>query len=130
MKLLIDTNIFIPLEPTSPADITATSAQAAKLSNATAPVSTIVAVLEIAALHEDTPSNIWKMCASHGAIRADWFYGYFDGRDAAVAIELARVVRLEQPLPLQAVFPGAGVPQSFRYISAEGAEWARSVVSG
>ncbi|MBC6970654.1 MAG: hypothetical protein DYH07_05870 [Armatimonadetes bacterium ATM1] len=95
---------------------------------ATAPISAIVAVIEIANLHEDTPPNIWKKCASAGAIRADWFFDYFGACDIAVAIELARVAPLSQPVPLRDVLPGATAPRSFRYLSGQSAQWARSAL--
>lgn len=96
---------------------------------ATAPVSAVVAVIEVAAIHQDTPFNIWKKCASDGGIRADWYFRYYDGCDSAIAIEISKVLKLDSPLRLDRFSPTIKAPQSFMYLPIEASRWAASVLA-
>ncbi|MCW5940059.1 MAG: ASCH domain-containing protein [Fimbriimonadaceae bacterium] len=86
---------------------------------ATAPVSAIVAIIEVGDMVHDTPSNLWELYADIGAIHEDDFWAYYQGRSLALAVEIADVRRLPRAVELVDVLPEARPPQSFRYVSYE-----------
>jgi predicted transcriptional regulator len=83
---------------------------------ATAPVSAVVAVAEVAGMDEGSPATIWEQWSDVGSITRDDFFAYFEGSDCAVAIELGQVRDLAADVDLQLLFPGRRAPQSFAYL--------------
>lgn len=86
---------------------------------ATAPVSAVVAVIKIAEVIQDTPSNIWMQYADVGAINEDAFWTYYGLRSVAIAFEIASVYQLPHASCLSELLPGTRPPQSFKYIPSE-----------
>ena len=89
---------------------------------ATAPVKRIVGWFEIERIATGRPAVLWQTYRASGGVDAEAFDQYFDDCDLGTAIEVARPVRLDEPLRLDDVFPDGRPPQSFRYMPALAAE--------
>lgn len=85
---------------------------------ATAPISAVVAIVDISGLIEDSPAKIWERYASVGGIAEEDFFRYYDNCESAVAIEIANVVILGSGIKLHSLLPGTRPPQSFCYLPA------------
>jgi predicted transcriptional regulator len=95
----------------------------------TSPHMKLVGFFEVRGVHCLSPRRLWLRFGSVGAVTRRDFFDYFDGYSKAVAIEVGRVWRLEEPLPLTAVRPGLHPPQGFTYVAPEVLErlWRRTV---
>jgi predicted transcriptional regulator len=85
---------------------------------ATAPVSAIVAILEVGQVIHDSPLSVWEQYASVGAITEQEFWDYYGDRELALAVEIADVHQLPTAITLCTILPGGRPPQSFQYVQA------------
>lgn len=82
---------------------------------ATAPVSQVVAEVEVLDIIEDTPMSVWDETKLYSGISKGFFLEYFSGKSKAVAYHLGAIKKYAKPKDLSEL----GVryaPQSFVYI--------------
>ena len=82
---------------------------------ASTPVQKIIGIFRIAGCEQAPPERLWERHQASGAISSADFETYYADLETGVAIHIADVLRLESPVPLQALCVRA--PQSFRYLT-------------
>jgi predicted transcriptional regulator len=88
---------------------------------ASSPAKEVVGTGRVVAIEVSSPSALWESHGSLSGLSRREFRGYFAGVGEAVAISLADVRRLPEPVPLaelQRRWRGFRPPQSFRYLDA------------
>ena len=85
---------------------------------ATAPVGQVVGEFDVKGIVSKSPTALWDSTHALGGIDKERFFAYFDGCEAAHAIEIGEVREYAEPLPIGAVF-GLRPPQSFVYLGGE-----------
>jgi len=85
---------------------------------ASTPVQRIIGVFRVAAVEHAEPAALWRRHARHGGITSEAFELYYEGSMAGLAIGIADVVSLTEPLALAELGGSVTPPQSFRYLSA------------
>lgn len=86
---------------------------------ASKPISKIVGYFSIAAMIEDSPSDIWKTTCKDSGITKEYFDAYFSGCDKAHAIEIDEVVKLDTPINPKSIIEGFTAPQNFMYVDRD-----------
>lgn len=81
------------------------------------PTKQIVGTFSVGAIHSGSPESIWESTHAVSGIDQDEFFRYFSNCDIAYAIEVLDATRLDEPLPLSALY-SSPPPQSFGYIAA------------
>lgn len=82
---------------------------------ATAPISQIVAEVEVIEILEDTPENIWSITKDFAGITKKFFKEYYQNKDIAIAYKLGTVTKYKHPKLLQEIGLKFA-PQSFIYL--------------
>ena len=82
---------------------------------ASKPISKIVGYFTIAAMIEDSPSNLWKTTCKGSGITKKYFDAYFSGCDKAHAIVIGEVVKFDKPIDPKEVIKDFTAPQNFTY---------------
>ncbi len=83
---------------------------------ATAPVQRIVGCFEVDQTVNAPPRDLWRRFSAVGCIdRAD-FDRYYEGSSVGSGIRIKNVLRLEEPVLIQALLPSGVPPQSFAYV--------------
>jgi predicted transcriptional regulator len=82
---------------------------------ASTPVQRVVGWFRVANVDAGTPADLWSRHEQHGGIAADAYRAYYGDCDSAVAIGVADVTVLCEPIPLSAL--GVSAPQSFCYLT-------------
>lgn len=82
---------------------------------ATAPVSQVVAEVEVLEIIEDTPLTVWNETKMFAGISKGFFLDYFDGKSKAVAYHLGSITKYTNPKNLSE-FGVRSAPQSFVYV--------------
>lgn len=82
---------------------------------ATAPISQIVAEVEVIEILEDTPETIWSITKDFAGITKKFFKEYYQNRDIAIAYKLGTVTKYKPPKLLQEIGLKFA-PQSFIYL--------------
>lgn len=77
----------------------------------------VVGYFHVSKITEAAPATIWRKFRTVSGLTKSEFDEYYAGADVAVAIEVAKAVRLRTPRPLSD-FSAGRPPQSFMYISA------------
>jgi predicted transcriptional regulator len=85
----------------------------------TSPVSRVVGEFVIEETVVGSPEDIWQAYGHTGEISEPEFHKYFEGRDTAVALTVARTRRFTKPLALADLSPRPAVPQSTIYLAAD-----------
>lgn len=85
---------------------------------ASSPVQRVVGYFRIAKIRRDAPAAIWETYHDVGGISAEEFVAYYDGADAAVAIEVRDLVVLDRPISLCTIKRRLRAPQNYTYLSA------------
>ncbi len=82
---------------------------------ASTPVQRIIGIFRVAECEQASPERLWERHQAIGAISSADFNTYYADLETGVAIHIADVLRLADPVPLQVlrVHP----PQSFRYLT-------------
>lgn len=91
----------------------------------TVPVGKVAAMAEVAAIDEDSPSQIWKRYGDRAAISKREFFAYFDASELGCAIVLENVAPMDRPLKLSELRESLGnfvAPQFYRRLAIDGAE--------
>jgi predicted transcriptional regulator len=83
---------------------------------ATAPVKSVVAVVEVKSIFSDSPERLWFLTRRSAGISKKIFKQYFAGRGIAHAIELGNLRVLDNPKTLTAICPSIVAPQSYRFV--------------
>ena len=83
---------------------------------ASKPISKIVGYFTIAAMIEDSPSNLWKTTCKGSGITKEYFNAYFRGCDTAHAIAIGEVVKFDTPIDPKEVIKNFTAPQNYRYV--------------
>ncbi len=86
---------------------------------AASPQKLAVGTAKLVSIHDGTPSSIWKRFGRRAVISKREFDAYYQGATHAIAIEVADVRHLDEPVPLALLrsrWKGFRPPQSFRYI--------------
>lgn len=83
---------------------------------ATKPVGKVVGEFQVGGLLTENPRSLWASTKQHAGITKQFFMSYFDNRNQAFAIRVAKPTRYEQPLPLDHFVQNGPAPQSFRYL--------------
>ena len=84
----------------------------------TSPISAVIGFANITGFVEGTPDEVWRICASQGAIRREDFFAYFDGCTSAIAICIDAAIRYDEAQTLAEFLPGARPPQSYLYVKS------------
>lgn len=82
---------------------------------ATAPIKKVVAEIQVSAVLNDTPSEIWKKTSYAAGISKEQFDKYFCNCSVAVAYSLGEIKQYNTPLPLD-YFGIRYAPQSYCYL--------------
>lgn len=82
---------------------------------ASKPISKVVGYFTIAAMIEDSPSNLWKTTCKGSGITKKYFDAYFSGCDKAHAIVIGEVVKFDKPIDPKEVIKDFTAPQNFTY---------------
>lgn len=83
---------------------------------ATSPIRRIVAFFRVSHIIEGAPCQLWTRYKHVAGMREEEFRAYYSGAAQAVAIGIAEVVVLSEPLPLESVGDSLSPPQSFVYL--------------
>jgi predicted transcriptional regulator len=81
---------------------------------ASTPIQRVVGWFRVSGVDTGTPGELWERHERHGGIAAQAYHSYFADRTAAIAIGVADVTTLPEPIPIAVL--GVSVPQSFRYL--------------
>lgn len=84
---------------------------------ATSPQRRVVAILVLDEAERGVPADLWVKHGSAGAISRLDFDQYFRRSEEGVALTIRSVRRIDPPVDLQDILPGARPPQSFRYLT-------------
>lgn len=84
---------------------------------ATMPLGKVVGEFDFDIVLSDKPSAIWAETSIFSGITKKFFNEYFNGRDNAYAIKIAKVRRYKNPRSLKEFVPSGLAPQSFCYLS-------------
>ncbi len=82
---------------------------------ATAPVSKVVAEVEVVEVIEDIPEEVWKITEKFSGISKEYFEKYYQNKNKAVAYKLGFVKPFRKPKQL-IEFGVTTAPQSFVYL--------------
>lgn len=82
---------------------------------ASKPISKIVGYFTIAAMIEDSPSNLWKTTCKGSGITKEYFGAYFSGCDKVHAIVIGEAVKFDTPIDPREVIKDFTAPQNFTY---------------
>lgn len=85
----------------------------------TMPEGKIVGEFSFKQILNDSPDNVWKLTKQYSGVNKKFYDGYFDQRDNAYAIEIANVVKYDDPIALNQLARKIQPPQSFRYLTNE-----------
>lgn len=83
---------------------------------ATMPIGKVVGEFEIDSILSDTPDEIWRKTKVSSGINQLFFDEYFDGRNKAFAIKIAKIMVYDKPQNISEVINRTHPPQSFCYI--------------
>jgi len=83
---------------------------------ASSPLKRIVGEFKFDEIIADTPDLIWEKTAFDSGINKDIFFRYFYGIEKAYAIRIKHVIKYQNPLHLENLYPGIIPPQSFCYL--------------
>lgn len=89
----------------------------------TEPIGKITGIILAGEIIKDTPENIWKLVGTSATSR-ERFFSYFQGRNQAVAIKIARAQKFSSPLATRLITQLEKkfiVPQSYQYLSFDSA---------
>lgn len=84
---------------------------------ATMPLGKVVGEFDFDIVLSDKPSAIWAETSTFSGITKKFFNEYFNGRNNAYAIKIAKVRRYKNPKNLKEFVPSGLAPQSFCYLS-------------
>jgi predicted transcriptional regulator len=96
---------------------------------ASTPVQRIIGVFRVAAVEHAAPAALWRRHAKHGGITSEAFELYYEGSVTGLAIGVAEVVGLTEPIALDALGGSVTPPQSFRYLSTSEVARLRSALT-
>jgi predicted transcriptional regulator len=65
------------------------------------PEASIVGVVTVLAIHEASPSALWRRFKENVGVTRGEFFDYFESRDIGAAIQLGSAKRLKKPLSLE-----------------------------
>jgi predicted transcriptional regulator len=82
----------------------------------TSPVQKVVGYFSVAKVAIGLPKAIWSEYKHVAGIKSSEFVRYYEGAKQAVAIEVERMHKLPDPLPLSILGKGLRPPQSFQYL--------------
>lgn len=81
------------------------------------PTRAVVGWAKLTRVRAGTPAEIWRAVGDSAAVDAATFDAYFEGAEAAYALELNTVVEAARPVPLNVIRSiGVQPPQSWRYL--------------
>jgi predicted transcriptional regulator len=83
---------------------------------ATKPVGKVVGEFEIDSVHVGCPKKIWSKTKNFAGIGKVFFDEYYRDRNVAVAIEVGKVRRFDDPVDLKSFGEKLTAPQSFCYL--------------
>lgn len=81
---------------------------------ASTPIQRIVGWFRVSGVDSGTPNELWERHEHHGGIEEAAYKSYFGDRHSAVAIGVADVIAIPEPVPIAVL--GVPVPQSFCYL--------------
>lgn len=88
---------------------------------ASSPVRAVVGTCLISDVRMGMPDEIWDLHGTLTAVEPGEYEQYFAGAKRAVAITVAKPIRLANPIALhdvRSIVPGFQPPQSFRYLTS------------
>ncbi|MDD2781483.1 AAA family ATPase [Sulfuricurvum sp.] len=84
---------------------------------ATAPIQRIIGIASVKRILKGSPHRIWENTKKEGGVVRSFYRDYFKGKKYAYAIELEKIIPLNNWLVPNTLFPNFVPPQSFKYIS-------------
>lgn len=84
---------------------------------ASTPVQRVVGWFRVDVVDAGTPSELWLRHKQHAGITPDAYRAYYGDRTSAVAIGVAEVTVLREPILLATL--GVSAPQSYCYLTSE-----------
>lgn len=87
----------------------------------------IVGFFEVKAVEKASPDHVWSKYGSVGSTDREFFFGYYQFSESAIAISIGDVIRLDQPLSLPDLDGSIRPPQSFCYLSSHCLQRLRAV---
>lgn len=83
------------------------------------PVMRLVGYFDVDFITETTPKQAWRKFGSQGCIDKEAYAAYYLGADKAVAIQIKRAIKFENPVELSTIEKNISPPQSYRYVYPE-----------
>lgn len=85
-----------------------------------APIKTLVALVEIVEVVEASTSRLWAIARDNGGgLTRSELRSYYSGKKSGFAFMLGKVRKLEPPVDPRLIFPKFTPPQSFRYLTSD-----------
>ena len=82
----------------------------------TSPIMKIIGYFDVAEIVRDTPTKIWNQYRAVSGIDRKRFFDYYDSRNVAVGIKIARIHSLPKPKELSFLGRDLRPPQSIQYL--------------
>lgn len=82
----------------------------------TMPVGKVVGEFEIKNIFLDELSSLWTRTAKDSGISQKFFDEYYKGKEKGVAIQIGKLTKYSEPLPLSHLGANVTAPQSYRYL--------------
>lgn len=96
---------------------------------ATAPIQQVIGYVEVDAIEERSPAELWRRYHRVAGIGRAEFFAYYTGKKTGFALKVSRPLRLVTPLALDVLHRGATPPQSFMYIDSSALRLAAAYVA-
>ena len=84
---------------------------------ASSPIQKVIGEFEIDHILKLSLENLWDITQDFSGISKDFFFEYFENKDAGYAIKIKKTKRYRQPLCIRKDF-NAVPPQSFLYLAS------------
>ena len=85
---------------------------------ASSPVQKIIGEFEIETIIKEELNRLWNLTKDFSGISEDYFFEYFNNKNAGFAIKIKRTKKYKKPLSIKEDF-NATPPQSFMYLTKE-----------
>jgi len=82
---------------------------------ASAPISKVIGEFEIEDIVHENLDTLWSKTSDHSGISFDYYFDYFQGKEAGYAIKVKNPKKYKQELCIMQSF-GIRPPQSFAYL--------------
>jgi predicted transcriptional regulator len=82
----------------------------------TMPVGKVVGEFEIKSIFLDEVAKLWSRTSKHSGISQSFFDEYYQGKEKGVAIQIGKLTKYSEPLPLSHLGANITAPQSYRYL--------------